>query len=265
MIIDSHLHISYLKKQKDFTTIKLDLLNLMAKNKIDYAIVIPDNVPNPQCADLDELSELVKNEKKLSMIATLAITKINKTNLIRIDTMFKKKEAIGFKIFPGHDPIYPTDKRLLPIILVCQKYKLPFMIHTGINSGHPEVAKYNDPKYIRNLALKFPKLKIIIAHYFWPKLDYCFEMTEGLTNVYFDTSALADPEVIKASGGIKKIREILVKTIKRKSDSVIYGTDWPICSFEKHINLIQSLPISNELKKDIFFRNSLKLFPIKNN
>lgn len=263
MIIDSHLHISYLKKQKTFTTIKNDLLSLMTKNKVNYAIVIPDNVPNPQCADLNELNKLVKNEKKLFMLATLAITEINKTNIASIDKMFKKKEAIGFKIFPGHDPVYPTDKRWLPIILLCQKYKLPFVIHTGINSGHPEVAKYNDPKYIRDLALKFPKLKIIIAHYFWPKLDYCFEMTAGLANVYFDTSALADPEVIKYSGGIKKIREILVKTIKRNPDSVIYGTDWPICSFEKHINLIQSLPISDELKKDILFRNSLKLFPIK--
>ena len=263
MIIDSHLHISYLKKQKSFATIKLDLLNLMTKNKVAYAIVIPDNVPNPQCADLDQVSKLVKNEKKLFMMATLAITQINKTSVASIEIIFKKKEAVGFKIFPGHDPIYPTDERWLPIILLCQKYKLPFVIHTGINSGHLEVARYNDPKYIRNLALKFPKLKIIIAHYFWPKLDYCFEMTEGLTNVYFDTSALADPEVIKDSGGIKKIREILVKTIKRKPDSVIYGTDWPICSFEKHINLIKSLPISNELKKDIFFRNSLKLFPIK--
>ncbi|OGY44960.1 MAG: hypothetical protein A2744_01495 [Candidatus Buchananbacteria bacterium RIFCSPHIGHO2_01_FULL_44_11] len=263
MIIDSHLHISYLKKKKSFTLIRRNLLSLMDRNKVNYAIVIPDNVPNPQCAGLDDVNELVKNEKRLFMMATLLVNEVNNENLAKIENMFRKKLAVGFKIFPGHDPVYPTDHRWLPIVDLCQKYKIPFVIHTGINSGRPDVAEYNDPKHIRSLALKFPKLKIVIAHYFWPRLDYGFKLTELLPNIYFDTSALADPEVVRESGGLKKIRDILVKTIKRKSDSVIYGTDWPICSFTKHINLINSLPISAKAKQDIFFRNSLKLFPLE--
>ena len=263
MIIDSHLHISYLKKKKTFPAIKRDLLDLMDKNKVDYAIVIPDNVPNPQCAGLDQVATLIESEKRLFMLATLTVDEVGKNNLIKIEKMFEKKSAVGFKIFPGHDPVYPTDRRWLPAVDLCQKYKLPLVIHTGINSGRPEVAEYNDPKYIRRLALKFPKLKIVIAHYFWPKLDYCFRLTAGLNNIYFDTSALADFEVVRTSGGLKKIREILVKTSERKPDSVVYGTDWPICSLARHISLIKSLPVSGQVKENIFFRNALKLYSLK--
>ena len=34
-------------------------------------------------------------------------------------------------------------------------------------------------------------------------------------------------------------------------------------SFAKHINLINSLSVSDKIKQDIVFRNSSKLFPIK--
>lgn len=241
---------------------KKELLLNMKKNEINYSIVIPDNVPNSQCADLETVMTLIKNEPRLCVVGTLKITDINKRNLIRMDKLFKKKILRGFKIFPGHDPSYPTDKRWHPVYKLCMKYDFPLIIHTGINSDNKKCAKYNDPKHITKIAKIFPKLKIIIAHYFWPKLDYCFSLTNGFNNIYFDTSALADPEVINMSGGIKKIREILIRTVKRRGDSVLFGTDWPMCDVKKHINLINSLYITKTERYKIFYKNSLRLFKL---
>jgi len=263
MIIDSHIHISYLNKKKSFSQIKKDLLLNMEKNKVNYSIVIPDNMPNLQCAGLDEVISLTKNEKKLYAIGTLKINNINKNTLFKINDLFKKKLIRGFKIFPGHNSIYPTDKRWFPIYKLCIKYNLPLIIHTGINTGDTECAKYNDPKHIIKIAKLYPKLKIVIAHYFWPKLDYCFKTTNGLDNIYFDTSGMADQEIVEASGGIKKIKDILVKTIKRNPKSVMFGTDWPMCNLKKHLNLINSLNITGKEKKNIFYKNSLAVFDLK--
>ncbi|MDD3284755.1 MAG: TatD family hydrolase [Patescibacteria group bacterium] len=263
MIIDSHLHISTTNKSKTFAIAKKELLLEMKKNKVNQVIVIPDNVKNPYCADLDIVSKLIKNDYRFFMIATLKIDSVNKKNIAKIETLFKNKKAIGFKIFPGHDPIYPTDTRWFPIYKLCEKYNIPLIIHTGINSNNKSVAKFNDPKYIIKVANKFKNLKIIIAHYFWPKLDYCFEKTNGFDNIYFDLSALADEEVVKKSGGIKKIRQILLKTHKRKPDSLLFGTDWPMCNVTKHIDLVRSLPISSKEKQNIFFKNTKKIFNLK--
>lgn len=252
-----------MQEKKSFVEIKKDLLLNMKKNKTDYSIVIPDNIPNPQCAGLDEVIKLTKNEKNLYAIGTLKITDINKKTLLKINNLFKKKLIKGFKIFPGHDPVYPTDKRWIPIYNLCMKYDLPLIIHTGINTGDKECAKYNSPKYIIKVAKRYPKLKIVIAHYFWPKLDYCFKTTNGLDNIYFDTSALADPEVIEASGGINKIKNVLVKTIERNPKSVIFGTDWPMCDLKKHLNLINHLNIPKKEKDKIFYKNSIELFKLK--
>lgn len=262
MIIDSHVHISYLKRREEFSQTRDDLLTSMKRNGIDYSIVIPDNLQNSACADLETVIGLIKNQPKLYMVGTLKVTDIDRENVANIDRLFRKKTIKGFKIFPGHDPVYPTDKRWHPIYNLCQKYDFPLIIHTGVNTGNEKCAKYNDPKYIVKIAKLYPKLKIIIVHYFWPKLDYCFSITNNINNIYFDTSALADPEVVSASGGTQKIREVLVKTIKRKIDSVLFGSDWPMCDTKKHISLIDALPITQEEKKEIFYKNSLKLFKL---
>lgn len=263
MIIDTHVHISYFKSNETLADAKNQLLLEMRKNKVNLAIVIPDNQPNPKCAGLDEAIELAKNEPKLYVIGTLNILKIKDSNIKKIDNLFKQKIIRGFKIFPGHDPIYPTDKRLKNIYKLCIKYDRPLTIHTGINTGDTACAKYNDPKHIVKIAKLYPKLKIIIAHYFWPKLDYCYKTTDGFKNIHFDTSGMADPEVAKDSGGIGKIRKILEKTMARNPESVLFGTDWPMCDIKKHLNLINSLKIKKTEKEKIFCRNAKKIFKLK--
>lgn len=263
MIIDSHTHISYINKERTFLDISKTLLLNMKKNHIGASIIIPDNVPNPKCAGLDTVINLTKKESNLYAIGTLKIENINKQTLETINNLFKKNLIKGFKIFPGHDPVYPTDKRWHYIYKLCIKYDLPLIIHTGASNKNKKVARYNDPKHIIKVSKKYPKLKIIIAHYFYPKLDYCFTITNNFNNIYFDTSGLADPEVIKESGGIRKIQEILIKTIKRNPNNVIFGTDWPICDVKKHINLINSLNITREEKDKVFYKNSKNIFKIK--
>jgi hypothetical protein len=264
MIIDAHLHLSIMQKEKNFEEVKKRLLLDMNKNKISKAIVIPDNLHGTSCADLDVLENILGKNKKFLIIATLRVDEINSKNLKKIEVIFKSHKAVGFKIFPGHDPIYPTDKRWLPVIKLCKKYDVPFIIHTGINLNDKNVAKYNDPKYISELAKNNKTLKIVVCHYFWPKINYCFDQLKKFTNVYFDTSALAHEEVIKECGGIKNIQRILEKTMENRKNSLIFGTDWPIVSFEKSIGLINSLNLSQNQKEKIFSENANAVFSIKN-
>jgi len=256
MIIDAHLHLPVIKTT--FEESKKKLLSDMDKNNIDYAILIPDNIPNSKVGDLDTCLKLVDNEKRLFLLGTIDILK---EDVNKLDSLFKEGKIKGVKIFPGHDPIYPIDKRLIPVYKLCIKYDYPIVIHTGWNSNNPEVAKYNDPKYIVKIAKEFSKLKIVIAHYFWPEIDYCYKITKNFKNIYFDTSALADEEVIKETG-LDKIKNILEKTVRNNPESVLFGTDYAMCEFKDHIDLINSLKISKKEKEKVFWKNAKKLFKI---
>jgi uncharacterized protein len=169
------------------------------------------------------------------------------------------------KIFPGHEPIYPVDERLKPLYALCQAQDVPLVVHTGWNSGHPEVAQYNDPQYIVQVAEWYPRLKIVIAHFFWPEVDYCYELTHACPQIYYDTSGLADREVVEATG-LERIQGVLVNVLEENPRKILFGTDYAMCDRQEHIELINRLPVDPEVRAGIFWRNAADLFrlPVKN-
>ncbi len=262
MKINAHTHISIFEDNaKNLEESFILLQKNMKNNHIDYAIVIPDNIENsPDIADLKMAQKLIQKNNKFFLLGSPQIIQRGSSEIIKYEKLITKKTIKGIKFFPGHDPYYPTYKKCFPYYELCDKFDIPILFHTGENSGDSECSKWNDPKYIVEIAKKFPTLKIIIAHYFWPKMDYCYEITKNISNIYFDITAMADDEVIKKSGGIKKIKNILKKTINDKSDKVIFGTDWPMCKTKNHIDLIESLELEKNIEDKIFYKNAIKLY-----
>jgi len=262
MIINSHVHISIFENNAKNLKESFKLLKKnMADNQIDYAIVIPDNIENsPEVADLEMAKKLIGGSDKFFLLGSPQIVQKGASEIARYEELIKNKTIKGIKFFPGHDPYYPIDKRCLPYYELCKKYNVPAVIHTGENSGDSECSKWNDPKYIVKIAKKHPKLKIIIAHYYWPKMDYCYKTTKGITNIYFDIATMADDEVVEMSGGIEKVRNILKKTINDGNNKVIFGTDWPMCDTKKHLELIMSMNLSKNIEDKIFYKNAVEIY-----
>jgi predicted TIM-barrel fold metal-dependent hydrolase len=259
MIIDSHLHLPALRGGMTLADSKKELLQELKKNNVDYAIIIPDNRPVSEIGSLAEVLDLVERHKNLFVMGTIDIQRDKELHIRKLDLLFRTKRIVAVKIFPGHDTIYPTDKRLVPVYELCTKYDLPIVIHTGASSRNPEPAKYNDPKHIVKVAKRFPKLKIVIAHYFWPKVKYCHELTKSYANIHFDTSGLADDEVVEETG-LDKIKKVLTLTVEQRPCNVAFGTDYAMCNIRKHIELIESLRIGGRTKDRIFSENAIKLF-----
>ena len=258
MIIDSHQHLPGRREGKTLADSKQELLRELEECMVDYSIVIPDNVPNSEIGSLDEVLDLVEDERRLFAMGTINIRKDKEPYILKLDRLFRTERIVAIKIFPGHEPIYPTDKRLTPIYELCVKYDLPIVVHTG---GRKQ-SKYNDPKFIIKIADKNPELKIVIAHYFFPRIEYCHEITKPYENIYFDTSALADDAVIAATG-LQKIKDTLALTAQERPCNVVFGTDYAGCSIKKHIALIESLKLSREIKERIFSKDSIQLFKLK--
>lgn len=264
MKIDSHIHISIFENSaKNLEEAFASLLKNLKKNEVDFAIVIPDNIENsPNVADLDKAMSLINGNKKFFLLGSPQIIQRGSSEVAKYEKLIKKGIVKGIKLFPGHDPYYPTDERCRPYYKLCENLGVPILFHTGENYGDSECAKWNDPKYIVEIAGSYPKLKIIIAHYYWPKIDYCYETTKGVPNIYFDIAAMADDEVVEKSRGMEKIRNILKKTINDGENKVIFGTDWPMCKTQSHIDLIKSLDLEADIEDKIFYKNAIKLYKL---
>ena len=264
MIIDSHVHISlYNGNAKNLREAFALFLEEMEKNDLSAAIIIPDNIENSgSIADLERAVELIGDRRNLFLLGSPQIIQRGSGELNKYKELLGKGKIKGIKFFPGHDPYYPIDDRCLPYYELCQKMGVPVLFHTGENSGDSECAKWNDPKYIVQVAEKYPNLKTIITHYYWPRLDYCYETTKNIPNIYFELAALADEEVVEKSGGMEKIKEILKKTISDRPNNIIFGTDWPMCKIENHIKLVKSLELKKDIEEKIFWKNSTNVYKI---
>ena len=264
MIIDSHFHISYLgEKKKNLSDVKKEFLESMKQFGVDYSIVIPDNVPNPQCADMETMFKIIEGEKQFFSMGTINIFQDMKEQILNLELLITAKKICAVKLFPGHDPFYPTDERCLSVYELCVQYNIPVVFHTGVNAGDSDCAKYNDPKHIVDIVDKYKSLKAVIAHFFWPKMEYCYETTKDLKNIYYDTSAMADQEVVKATGGWDKVVQILKKIVLLKPDNVLFGTDWPLCPVDKHIQLVKDLKLDSKTEEKIFFLNAVNLYKLE--
>ena len=262
MKIDCHLHLPVREELTDFVAKREYLLNELDINHIDYGIVIPDNIEESTIGNLNQCIDLFKNEKRVFLMASMNILSEPTSNIREFSNLLRNKKIVALKIFPGHDEHFPNDTRLIPFVELCLNYNVPFVVHTGWNSGNPSVAKWNDPKYIVELANKYTQLKIIICHYFWPDVEYCYKITRGYENIHFDTSGLADGEVEDATGK-DKIKEILERTIADNPRSVLFGSDFGGCDIISHVRLIDNLNIAREIKEIIYSQNAIDLFNLR--
>jgi hypothetical protein len=232
------------------------LLLDMKENNIDKRIIIADNLVDSNCANTKRLLELIENQPELYIIGSLNPFTQTEEDISYFDQLLVDKKIIALKIFPGHEAIFADDEKYQSSIDLCLRHSVPLVIHTGMNTNDLECAQYNDPKLIAKIAEKYPELNIIIAHYFWPELEYCFEQTKNFKNIYYDLSAMADQEVLDESGGWNEMKEIIERTLATKPKSFLFGTDYPMCETKKHIELIESLNIS-ETEKDSIYQNKI--------
>ncbi len=96
----------------------------------------------------------------------------------------------GAKLGPIYQNIHPMDERMLPVYDFCEKRGLPIMIHQGTTFPRRAPLKYSLPILLEDVAMKFPELKMIIAHMGHPWIAETVALIRKQPNFFADISAL---------------------------------------------------------------------------
>ena len=166
----------------------------------------------------------------------------------------------AIKIHPPHQLFYPNDylaelPSLRAVYQRCEEWGIPVMIHTGTSFFQGARIKYGDPICLDDIAVDFPRLKIIMAHGgrpFW--MDSAFYLVRRHKNLFMDVSSIPPTKLI--SEYFPRLAEI--------GDKVLWGTDWPgplVNDLRKNVDQFLTLPLKREIQDKILFQNALKLFP----
>jgi len=163
------------------------------------------------------------------------------------------------KIHPPHQLLYPNDyvrgvKELEIIYRAAEANGIPVMFHTGTSVFPGARNRYGDPIYVDDVAVDFPKLKILLAHGGRPLwMDTAFFLVRRHPNVYLDISGIPPKRLLEY---FPRLAEIASKTL--------FGTDWPgpgVPDIKQNVEDFRTLAIGEEMHEQIFSKTAASIWP----
>lgn len=151
------------------------------------------------------------------------------------------------KIHPPHQLLYPNDyvngvKELEIIYRAAEANGIPVMVHTGTSVFPGARNKYGDPIYVDDVAVDFPKLKILLAHGGRPLwMETAFFLVRRHPHVYLDTSGIPPKLLLNY---FPRLEEIAHKSL--------FGTDWPgpgVPDIAENLEEFRKLAVSDDAKQ----------------
>lgn len=166
----------------------------------------------------------------------------------------------GFKLHPYVQGFSPDDERLFPAYEMMEKFCKPIIIHTGFETFYPKRRKTITLKTMEDLIKRFSSLTFIASHMFYPELNNAVYLLETYDNVYLDTTNIFSAILQDEKKGIDRDREreILIKTLRQRSERMVFGTDHPAGMSDVDTILLDlnSFHLKNEIKQDIQFNTA---------
>jgi uncharacterized protein len=157
-----------------------------------------------------------------------------------------------------------NDPALFPYYEACQRLGLPVFFHTGLDGPEPQQlvapafrVDLGDPLLLQDVAIKFPRLRIVIMHMGWPFSDHALYMLYAYPNVYLDTAVVN--WILGRQLFDRMLREA-VDTVG--SDRILFGSDqmvWPQV-IGPAVSSIRDAPYLSETdKRNILWDNAARL------
>ncbi len=153
------------------------------------------------------------------------------------------------KMHPEYQYFCPLNVKMDRIYRLLIDYDMTLFFHTGRDIAY--VGSRSNPKILLKVLKKYPKLRMVAAHFGSYNLwDDTYEYLAG-ENIYFDTSFTLDYIQMEL---FYKILE------KHGSDLIMFGTDSPWQNEKKCIESFVQLGLAADITEKILYKNAQRLF-----
>ncbi|NPV91251.1 MAG: amidohydrolase [Firmicutes bacterium] len=223
---------------------------LLKANQVDFAVVLAELCPITTgiCSN-EQVSDFCSGHDSLIPFCSIN-PYMEKRPDNKLEKLVNKQGFKGLKLYPTYQYFYLNEPMLYPLYAAAQELEIPILFHTGSSIFEGARIKYGDPLYFDDVAVDFPRLKIIMAHGgrgFWYERAYFLSKLHP--NVYLEISGLPPNNLMIYFPDLEKI-----------SDKVIFGSDWPSPpDVSLIINEIKRLPLTKTAIDNILGNNAARL------
>ena len=140
----------------------------------------------------------------------------------------------GVKFGPIYAGVALDDPRMAPICDYCQENDLPLTLHMGTTFATNAPIELGRAIHVEPVAMRYPELKMILAHMGHPWYEECIAVIRKQPNVYAEISALHYRPW--------QFYNILIASQEYKvTDKIFFGTDFPFTTVDESIEGLRTI------------------------
>ncbi|MBU1204763.1 MAG: amidohydrolase family protein [Nanoarchaeota archaeon] len=242
----------------------------MKKNRIDKSVIMYwPNIGGTKVPKINEVLKNIRNYPNLFLASSIRITDDRKFNreFEELKNILSKKQIVGVKLYLGYEHFFANDPRCNKIYELCIKYNIPVIYHTGDTWNLKNaMVRFTNPIYIDDVAVKFPKLKILISHLGNPCwIKETAEVIYKNKNVFTDfCGTLSFPGRFEKEYNNNLKKEILeLVAYCGTPRKLLFGSDFDLYKQEQYIKFLESFTEFSKTDLEyIRHKNAEKLFKI---
>lgn len=253
MIIDSHTHLTF-RKSDPSDSMLVKLIEAMERTGVDKACLIP--IPEARDKHFYWLKEDICDTAEALVKVTSRYpgkfyTLLWLNTLLPSDVIVKLIEKYiingpidGIKL---SIQMNARDKRMEPLADVLQAYDIPLLFH----AWYKTVQKFefeSDPSDIADLASRFPRLRILMAH-----LVGCGK--RGAQDIKKHKNVFIDTSGSQAEDGFL---EYAINQLGE--DRILFGSDFPGREIATQLGRIFSVDMNDGVKEKLLSGNAISFF-----
>jgi len=135
----------------------------------------------------------------------------------------------GLKLLPHLAELYPNDRAMYPLYETALSLDIPVLFHMGTQFHSGTRIKYCRPLFVDDIAVDFPGLKIVIAHFGFPWFHEAIAVVQRNINVFFNIAGWA-PLYIPS--------DVIMNIKGPLKTKALFGSDYPLV---KRVRIMQEL------------------------
>jgi predicted TIM-barrel fold metal-dependent hydrolase len=172
----------------------------------------------------------------------------------------------GIKLMPMYAGFYPNERKLDYLWEYATLHHLPVLLHTVTTFVSQAPINCTFPRHVDDLAIRFPQVKIIMAHLSHPFEGECVAVIRKHPNVYADCSAIYYRP-------LQNYHSLMLVQEYRVWGKVLFGSDYPFATVDASLDGMRKLNqmldgtalprLDMEQMEAMFQRNSFELLGIE--
>lgn len=158
----------------------------------------------------------------------------------------------GLKLVPHLCEVQVNEPIMFPLYEESQDLGIPVLFHMGTQFHAGTKLKFCRPVDVDEIAVDFPDLKMIIAHFGWPWYEEALTIAHRNPNVYFNIAGWAP----------KRVPDIVWSYMKGPvKEKALLGSDYPLVSRQRIMSELADIDLPDDVRERLYFKNALEVIP----